>query len=255
MSLTVLLSALASATLLFPANMVLLCAVGCLLYRRGKTRAGGILIGIGLALLLVMSTRVGAMWLVRPLENQYPAVNAAAASQAQAIVILGANRLQGSPELGERDQNSLIGLKRVEYGAQLQRQTGLPVLLTGGQPDGSADSEAALMAHSLREDFHGQARWLEEHSRTTYENAIFSAKLLKRDGIRRVLVVTDAIHMPRAMQAFAATGLEATAAPMLFQSHRRPMLADYLPGAANLQLSSYALREWIGQWWYRLRYR
>lgn len=247
---SVLLSALAGALLLPPLNALLLCAAGFALRRR-RRRLGNLLVLAGVALLLVLSTRVGALLLVRPLENRYPPLTGP--GQAQAIVVLGAGRQSSAPEYGHLDAASMNGLKRLEYGAWLHKRTGLPILVTGGSPDGSPESEAALMARVLQQDFQVQARWQEDRSNNTVDNAALSAAILKPAGIERVLLVTDAIHMPRAMQAFAATGLQATAAATMYASTARPLPTDYLPTAGNLQLSGYAMHEWIGMLWQRLR--
>lgn len=251
MPLSVLISALASAVLLPPANAMLLCLAGWLLRHRLR-RTSKLLMGSGLVLLLVLSTRLGALLLVVPLEEMYPPL--ASPGDAQAIVILGAGRISFAPEYGGRDQPSLYGLKRIEYGAYLQRQTGLPILVTGGSPDGSPDSEASLMARSLRDDFHVPVRWEEGASNTTWDNARLSAPILKEAGITRVLLVTDAIHMPRAMDAFREAGLTPTAAATLFSGRGRGNALDLLPGGASIMLSSYALREWIGRLWYQVRH-
>lgn len=250
MPFSVLVSAIASTLLLPPVNALLLCAAGFLLRRR-RRQTGNLLIALGVAMLLVLSTRPGAMLLVRPLENQYPPL--AAAGDAQAIVILGAGRLGNAPEYGHGDEASMIGMKRLQYGAYLQRQTGLPILVTGGNPDGSAESEAALMARTLRRDLGAEVRWEEGRSNTTYDNASMSADMLKAAGIGRILLVTDAIHMPRSVRAFVGAGLTVTPAPTLFTGAAPSRVTDYFPTASNLQLSSYAMREWIGQIWYRVR--
>jgi uncharacterized SAM-binding protein YcdF (DUF218 family) len=257
MNFQVLLSAVAGAVLLPPLNAMLLCALGCLLRPRLR-RTGNLLIALGAALLLVLSTRAGALLLVAPLENQYApladAGKASLASGAQAIVILDADRIGGAPEYGGNDQPSLMGLKRLEYGAFLHRSTNLPILVTGGNPDGSQESGAAMLARVLRNDFQVEARWQEGASDNTNANAMLSAAMLKPAGVGHVLLVTDAIHMPRAMRAFAAAGLQATPAPTLFNSRVRGRLTDYFPGAGNLSLAGYAMHEWIGLLWYRLRY-
>ncbi len=251
MPFSVLLSAIASALLLPPANSLLLCAAGFLLRRRMR-KTGNLMIFLGVAMLLVLSTRLGAMLLVRPLENQYPPL--AAAGDAQAIVILGAGRMGNAPEYGHDDEASMIGMKRLQYGAYLQRKTGLPILVTGGSPDGSPESEAALMARTLRRDLGAEVRWEEKRSNTTYDNAVMSADMLKQDNIGRILLVTDAIHMPRSVRVFSSTGLKVTPAPTVFTGMASSRITDYFPAASNLQLSSYAMHEWIGQAWYWVRH-
>ncbi|MCP1573666.1 membrane protein [Herbaspirillum rubrisubalbicans] len=253
MPLSVLLSALASSLLLPPVSPVLLSLAGCWLRRRAP-RTGLALMLLGVALLLVLSTRMGALWLIQPLQRQYPPLtHPDQIKQAQAIVILGSGRIDAAPEYGGSDEPTPIGMKRLQYGAFLQRQSGLPILVSGGSPDGSPEGEAALMARSLQRDFGVPVRWQETHSDTTAQNARDSAALLKAEGITHILLVTDSVHMPRAMRAFAQAGLQVQAAPTLLLQPARARVSDYLPGASHLQMSSYALRERIGQWWYQAR--
>ena len=107
-----------------------------------------------------------------------------------------------------RDLVGPVTLMRLRAAARLHRETGLPVLVSGGAPDGPGESEARLMARSLKEDFGITARWLEEQSTNTAGNAILSAPLLHEANVRRILLVTDAVHMPRARWAFERVGLE-----------------------------------------------
>ncbi|WP_299538148.1 YdcF family protein [uncultured Herbaspirillum sp.] len=250
MSLPVLLSAMASSLLLPPVSPLLLYLAGRWLRRRAP-RSGLALMLLGMMILLVLSTRVGALWTVRPLEDQYPPLTSP--GDAQAIVILGSGRVDRAPEYGGSDDATALGMKRLQYGAYLARQTGLPILVTGGSPDGSPESEAALMTRDLQRDFGVAVRWQEQQADTTAQNASHSAAMLKADGITRILLVTDSIHMPRAMRVFTQTGLQVRAAPTLFHGRSRPRPTDYLPRASNLELASYALRERIGLWWYRFR--
>lgn len=253
MPLSVLVSALASTLLLPPVSPLLLALAGVLLRRHAPRwrRFGLLLIVLGVATLLVLSTRAGSLLLIAPLENSYPVLRSP--GQAQAIVILGSGRIDRAPEYGGLDDANAIGMKRLQYGAYLHRQSGLPILVTGGNPDGSPESEAAVMARTLERDFAVPVRWQEGRSNTTYDNATLSAAMLKEAGVSRILLVTDSLHMPRAMQAFATTGLQVQAAPTVFAGQARTRVTDYLPNAASLQLASYALREWIGQLWYRVR--
>ncbi|KAF1040302.1 MAG: hypothetical protein GAK35_03525 [Herbaspirillum frisingense] len=251
MPLSVLISAIASTLLLPPVSPVLLCTAGFLLRRRAR-RTGRLLMALGIALLLVLSTHVGALLLVRPLESQYRPLSGA--GDAQAIVILGSGRIDNAPEYGGIDDANMIGMKRLQYGAYLHRQTGLPILVTGGAPDGSPESEAALMARTLSRDFGVETRWQEGRSNNTAENATMSAAMLKAAGITRILLVTDSIHMPRSMRAFAQTGLDVRAAPTMFATSARPRVVDYFPNASNLRLASYAMHECVGQLWYMIRH-
>ncbi len=81
------------------------------------------------------------------------------------------------------------------------------------------------------------------------------AKLLKAEGLKRVALVTDAIHMPRSRQVFESTGLEVIACPTAYAGQRPFAPYQLVPGAAALHLSQSALREWVSRGYYLLRYR
>jgi uncharacterized SAM-binding protein YcdF (DUF218 family) len=173
-----------------------------------------------------------------------------------AIVILSAGRRGYAPEFGGETADGLT-LERVRYGARLARETQLPVLVSGGSTHGEAVPLAKVLADALREDYGISAKWQESRSSNTAENAIYSADILKRAGINRVVLVTHAWHMKRAYAAFAANGLSVIAAPTAFygRSVSRTWGYYFEPDAQALRNAGYALHEIIGGYWYALRYR
>lgn len=242
-----------SAALLPPFNLILLCAVGLLL-RRKWPRAGLALSVVALALLVVFSTRAGARLLIAPLEQRTTVLASPRDTGAQAIVALGGGRILDAAEYAGKDLPSHIVLARLRYAVKLQRETGLSMLVSGGAPHGASESEAELMARVVREDFGGAVRWLDTKSGNTAENALFSANVLKPEGIRKILLVTDGMHMPRAQEIFEKSGFEVIPAPtaMLARGPLQPL--DFIPSGEGLRRSHYAMHEWIGLLWYRLRY-
>jgi uncharacterized SAM-binding protein YcdF (DUF218 family) len=147
-----------------------------------------------------------------------------------------------------------VTLARLRYGAWLQHATGLPLLVSGGNasPDGKREAKAITMARVLREDFRTGVAWLEPRSNNTLENASMSAALLRRHGVKRILLVTDAMHMARARAMFARTGLEVVIAPTTFRTSGTLTAQHFLPTAAALYHSYYASYEWLGLAWYKL---
>ncbi|MBS0309311.1 MAG: YdcF family protein [Proteobacteria bacterium] len=242
----------AGSLLLPPFSFVCLCALGLLL-RRKWPRTGMTLAWLSLALLTLFSTRPGAMLVARPLEAMHAPLLVPEHAGAQAIVVLGGGRQANAPEYGGGDEPNLRSLARVRYGARLQRVTGLPILVSGGAPEGAARSEAALMASVLKTEFGVPVRWVEGASDNTAQNAYYSATLLRQAGIRRIILVTDAMHMARAYRSFTAQGLDVVPAPTMFYSQERGNAADWLPAARWLHVSDYALHEWLGRLWYALR--
>jgi uncharacterized SAM-binding protein YcdF (DUF218 family) len=253
-SLSLFLSSLLHIVLLPPMSLFLLMGAGALLRRR-HPRSGRTLYGAALAVLVLLCCDAGSALLVKPLEAMTTPLATSAGSRAQAIVVLAAGSIDDAPEYGHQDIPDRIALGRLRYGAHLQHESGLPLLVTGGNgsADGRYEAKAHAMARALREDFKTPVAWIEDRSATTAENAAFSAAILRRHKVGRILLVTDAMHMPRARRVFQRAGLEVVDAPTLFFGRGQLAVLDFMPTAAALQKSYYASYEWLGLAWYRLR--
>jgi uncharacterized SAM-binding protein YcdF (DUF218 family) len=117
------------------------------------------------------------------------------------------------------------------------------LLVTGGAPHGGRP-EAELMAEALGEEFGVQASWVEGASRDTAENAVFSALLLRADGIERIALVSHSAHLSRAIPLFEKAGLKVIPAPTGFSTQPPSLIANLLPG--GMGRSSAALHEYLG---------
>lgn len=235
--------------LLPPGNGLLLLLVALLFRRRRWAFAVAVLGGF---LLVVQSLPATSGWLRSTLEARAGSVVTEAAG-AQAIVVLGGGLNRRALEYGGESVHERT-LVRLRYGAHLARQLDLPVLVSGGQPPRALISEADAMANVLENEFGIAVRWREDQSFDTAENAEYSARILRATGIRRILLVTQAFHMPRARRLFAQAGLEVVPAPTEIPSERDegPVPLDFLPNASALQQSYYALHEWQGIAWAEL---
>lgn len=246
---------LVASVLLPPLNGLLPALFGLLILSR-RPRLGRGLIACGLLLLALQSLPIVAKNLLLPLENQYAELPRDKLSElpADAVVILGSGRYRKAPEFAGDDDVKALSLERLRYGALLGRESGKPILVTGGNPDGDGRAEAEVMKIALERDFRIGVRWLEGHSENTRENALYSAQILLPLGIRRVAVVTHAFHMPRAVAAFEAAGFEVVPAPTVFMAGRAPgTVFDFIPRYDTMRNSGFALHEAVGLLWYRLR--
>lgn len=245
------LPSMAHALMLPPFSLFLLMATG-LLIARWQPRFGRWITAGAVIALFFLCTEIGANFLVLPLEKlTTPLVSTQ--TKAQAIVVLAAGRLEHAEEYGRADIPDYIALARLRYAARLQHQTNLPILVSGGNVTAYSSGKADAMAIALREDFRTPVKWIEGISNTTAENALFSAKILRQDSVQRILLVTDAMHMPRAKMMFEQAGLIVVAAPTMFfgrSKFDRLSLPSLLPSAEGLRRSYYATYEWLGLVWY-----
>jgi uncharacterized SAM-binding protein YcdF (DUF218 family) len=245
------LAALPSVLLIPPLNLFAAACAGALGHRR---RAGRRLLAIGLGGMWLLSMPFVSGTLLSLLERNLPAVPAAGAAPA-AIVILSGD--ETDIVLGGRlaEQVGALTLQRELAGVLLARQTSLPILVTGGEAHPGDPPLAQLMTQSLQTAFGVQPKWIEDKSLDTWQNAVLSARMLKDAGIGSIYLVTSAWHMRRALVAFRAAGLVATAAPTPLDAPPRAALHNFLPHVSSWQESYYALHEWIGYAWYLIRVR
>jgi len=244
-----------SELVLPPGLMIVMMLLGLSLKKR-YPRSGTTLFSAGFTLLILASLPVIANFTSHRLEREAPlAASELTHPTAEAIVVLGGGRIRNSPEYGH-DIASSSALLRLHYAAYLHRHTGLPILLTGGNVFNTIDSEASLMREVLEKELSTPVRWVEEQSRNTWENALFSQAMLQKEGIERVYVVTEARHMLRSRIAFESNGLKPIPAPTGFTPKEtdRPILLQWIPGAGALGANRSVMHELLGILWYKLRY-
>lgn len=239
-----------------PLILAILLAVCALLGWKRRRLAFRLLI-VAVALLLLFSSRVVERALVRSLEDQY-LDSGMDVPPAQAIVVLGGATHMPS---GIHHLSGLIDPSDRQLVAfRLYRAGKAPLVLYSGgiNPFGgeAGRTPAIWMARLLEEwGIPPVAIQMETESINTRENAIRSYQALAPRGIRRILLVTSAMHMPRAAGAFRKVGFEVIAVPADFRSGwGEPYpLEKWLPSADNLRNSDAALHEWLGIAIYRLR--
>ena len=229
---------------LFP--LLLICTVaGVLVYRRRPISRFVVLCALGL-FFFCWPPVAGLALLV--LEGGY-APEPPSDRAVQAIVVLSSRVLLAS---APRTQ-TILGpdtYQRCLYAAWLyQNWSAVPVLASGGARPEAPYS--VVMRDALeREGVPPAMIWTEENSRSTYENAVNSAVILRARGIRKIALVTEAYHMPRAVQCFRKQGLEVVPAPCGFRGGL-PRLRDFLPDPQAASWNEDTLHEVVGLLWYR----
>ncbi|MDE2333766.1 MAG: YdcF family protein [Rhodospirillales bacterium] len=212
---------------------------------------------VALVLVLVLALPFVPTLMTMALQSRLP-LKPPIADPPQAIVILSAEVRASAP--GALEPAASAGpmtLSRVEAGVRLARRTGLPILVTGGVVLPGTPPVGEVMARLLRTSFGLTARWVESRSENTWQNAAYSAPLLRAAGIHAIYLVTDAGHMPRAIIAFRHAGIVATAAPVRLARlpHDFPSLGSLIPNPASLARSELEIHEAVGLLYYWLRDR
>jgi uncharacterized SAM-binding protein YcdF (DUF218 family) len=273
------------AELLMPPGIWILMSLGALFFLRHRQILQRTLLVFALMMIWVSSTPAFAAWFTHQMDaflhwpkpvqisglphhqqssNQVPVqtqgqANNQTQDQIQAIIVLGGGRRLGAKESAEYSNQDLSKetLERVRMAAKLARQTGLPILTSGGQPDATdtkSQSEAEVMSRVLKNEYALNVKWLESQSHTTQENARYSFEMLKKEQVHRVYLVTHFWHMPRAQRIFEQQGFQVTAIPHGFWGIEQYTPLDFYPGSSALASTRQVWHEVLGSVWYRLRY-
>jgi uncharacterized SAM-binding protein YcdF (DUF218 family) len=225
--------------------LLLLLAAG--FWRMGRGGFRRFWAGCWLALLLCSWTPVA--WLTSAsLEGRYPVRRPATGGQA--IVVLGEGLRSPAMPWDPEVLPSFRTYRRCRYAAWLYHNGwNAPILVSGG---GAGTPVAEPMVRVLQSE--GAApTWVDTESANTYENARNAARLLLPQGIRRIILVTDASHMPRAEACFRKQGFLVQPAPCGYLTlDVNWNILTLVPRASALDANSEIVHEWLGLAWYRV---
>lgn len=239
-----------------PLNLsIALLILGAVLFMFRRRKMATCLAATGVAWAVFWSLPASSLWAGGHLEQLYPHALPDTLPAAQAIVVLGGNTANSRRNWFEPYESDTAS-PRIDTAALLYQAHRAPyIVLSGAALDGSI-SEARMMANALQQKgIPKQALILEVASHTTYQNAQYTRRTLDEHGFNQVLLVTSALHMPRAMAVFRKQGIMAIAAPSAPQIvvPDDPDFSFWLPDARVLSASRSIIKEYAGLLVYWLR--
>lgn len=236
-------------SLLFAPNVLValvVIAVFLLLIRKRKVAIVCLLAGLAWVLIwsLPAVTVAAGGWL----ESRYAQRQPATYPQAQAIVVLGGH-IQGNRRnwFEPYDRDKVVS--RESLAADLYAANRAPlIVLSGGALVGDISDTANMARYLQNNGVPAEAILQETESQSTRENAELTQKTLQRLDIDRILLVTSALHMPRAMAAFDNTGIAVSAAPLPPQIEITPNISQqpWSPDLHTLLASRSIIKEYAG---------
>jgi len=222
-------------------------------------------VALALVILIVSSNTWVATSLVRSLEWKYLPQDKI--PEADAIVVLGGGTVSAQ---SPRQTVEINGAgDRMIYAAHLYHEGKAPLLILSGGSITWLDGRQSSIAGEMKEILSAlgvpdDAMVLQEKSQNTHEDAVYSNEVLREKGIKRIILVTSAMHMPRAVALFEHEGLEVIPAPTdftvteedwnnLVSFNIQSQLIALIPSTGNISLTTNALKEYIGMMVYSLR--
>lgn len=248
-----LLSKTLGALSILPNLLATIGLFGCLLLQTRFVSAGRKLATFSvLALAICGFTPVGSL-LLKPLEDRFPPW-VPTADPPTGIVILGGTtkpEISASRGLPVSD----VGIDRLITGAMLARHyPKARIIYSGGSPELWPNNlrEADYALQLLNDLGIPKARIeIDDKSRNTAENALFSKALASPTSSDRWMLVTSAYHMPRAVGLFRKAGFPVQPVPTGWLTAGSTSGLDFGNFASSLLLVHIATREWIGLAVYR----
>lgn len=233
--------------LTFPLTLSLcLLACGLLAWMLRRRRIAGALMAAAFAWSLLWSIPWCSEQLRATLARHHPVVDEAALPRADAIVVLGGGRYHRWMRSDSIDPDELKG-SRLAAGARAWLAGRAPLIILSGGNGGGGPSEADVMAAAIaKAGIPASALILEDRSNSTSDNARLTAALLRERGMRKVLLVTSSVHMPRANLLFRDAGLEVVPVPVPEGRLRAGWKARWLPSPRALWRSGRAMKEYMG---------
>lgn len=234
-----------------PSNLpFVLAAIGLVLLMVRRVKACAVLVTLSVLVTVAFGFSPLPAYLQSPLEERFPQFHDDGRPVAGIIMLGGAEEpaiglARGQPAFSDAAERAIA------FGALSRRYPDARLAFVGGSgrlfPDGTA-LEARLMRLTVPDLGIAPERVLfEEKSRNTAENAAFARDLLKPQPGERWLLVTSAMHMPRAMGCFRKAGFDVVAYPVDYRTIGPDQLDEWNARAVTgLAATDAALREWIG---------
>ncbi|TGN19046.1 YdcF family protein [Leptospira idonii] len=233
---------------IFPFPLFFLLSFVSILFVRGFRPK--LILSILIFFLGIFSNFFVANTLIRSLEKPYPPVSIEAVPPSEAVIVLGGmvqtiSSIPGRPELND-SSDRLVDAVRIYKKGKAKK-----ILFTGGSGVLFADKyrEADLALQVMtdlgvpKEDI-----LIERDSKNTYENALFTSRILAAEGIKETILVTSAFHFRRAAACFRKQRVQFYSFPTDFKSLSTDSAAFdlWIPSPGYLEISTMAIKEWIG---------
>ena len=256
--------------LIYPAGFITLLLLAGLIFCR-SAKAKNIILWVLLVYIMIAGNKLPGAFLIRQLEQTYPPYDGS--ETADAIVVLGGGTITKSNPRQIVEVNGAGD--RMIYAVQLYREGAADKLLLGGSyidwRDGVVETEkgisspASEMAEILSMfDIPEEAMLVQDRSVNTAEEAVEDAKILSELGLNKIILVSSATHMRRAVPLFEKQGLEVIPAPTDYsfsdQEWENLLRFDWataytfiIPNISNISGFQNALKEYIGYTVYKFR--
>lgn len=226
-----------------------------------RPRIGRLLVLTGVGLLVLFSNRFVSTHLLRPLESMYPAIPEFAAGATPGplagcdyVAVLGGGN-SDAPGISATNRLSPSALSRLVEAVRILSVLPKARLIVSGPGEPGVPTHASVVARAAESlGIEPRRITLVETAHDTEEESQAIARIA---GGRRIALVTSAWHMPRSAALFRKAGADFVPCPADFVSAAPSGIAmgwhTFGFDVESLSRSTFAVHEWIGLLWTRMR--
>lgn len=214
-----------------------------------KQRTAGAVQIITALLIWILSTTPCSDFLMKGLEADY---RVPGHQQYDVILLLGGGSSSEAPDISGKGHPNSDSMMRITAAYRIFRRTRAPILISGGSAYGGTSDAVIFRRVLIDMGVPREKIILEQKSRDTGENAVFTAALIKNRHFSNPVLVTSGYHIKRAMLLFRRAGIHATPFPAGYSYSFTSTYswADFLP--QGMGSASLALKEYLGLMFYSL---
>lgn len=232
--------------------IILLFAGLWLLFKKKKDISAGLLICLIAIVMWVFSVSPVSDRLLKGLEADFGIPENVS---GDVIVLLGGGVYGKAPDFSGTGAPSEEMMVRIVTAVRLQKKLNIPVIVSGGKVFKYKDAEAPIIKRFLVDlGVPDKKVIIEDRSRDTIENAMFTKEIMERHRFKKPLLVTSALHMKRSVLSFKKAGMNVMPFPAGFRTweNKKYGWEDYLPWHF---IDSYAaIHEYLGLLFYKIAY-
>ncbi|NCU32366.1 MAG: YdcF family protein [Candidatus Moranbacteria bacterium] len=211
-----------------------------------------------------IATDLSIKLLVLPYEYQFSEIELQnIQGEPTAIVVFSGGMMQGIESGGEiYDQIGPHSMMRLYRAFQVYKKTGSEIIIAGGNVYDQKGTAISKAMGTVLESWGVPPKMIkiEEKSKTTWENAVYSLELMEQT-VKNIILVTSALHMPRSYQTFQRVieekdrmDINLIPYPGDYRAENTPVsFASFLPNNGSLDTFSAAFHEWLGNIFYLLK--
>jgi uncharacterized SAM-binding protein YcdF (DUF218 family) len=242
-----------------PGIFVLLIFLGAFLYKDARKY----LLFIGTVFYL-LTTKVVGTFLLSPFEKPYNHIHTPTEVDATVILAGGTDGKNANLTLGTHS------FKRVMYGIMVSKKESLPIIFSGKGV--GAYTEDISMKDTIKElnnylDInltetktikpHQFSIFYEDKSVNTFENAKFTKEIFSSMGIDtpRIYLVTSAFHLKRSITLYEHFGFKVIPVATDFMCATSHGIEDFVPSNKGLHMSYFALHEYVGLYYLKIKFK